>query len=381
MYARSSTSVIQSGNPDRPKPGCDGASRRACWESLAAYRWAGSKPSQPCRNSIGAPAPDSNISSVAPAMAIVELRTPPPVPVPRLLGGPAIPTVAACHGSQAEVFPQGPAFVLAAKQPAALQFGNDHVDEILSPAGQGGRRDVEAIAGRCFEPLLHGVGDVGGRADPRGAGDPGAEVQFAYRGLLSSHPLDELSAHAAQLLAAQCAVGHRLVQCIARQVTERAVERAEAGQRVEQRLQLVVLRLRFGARSADDWTKRRHDLEIVRLAAVFRHPPFDVGVVGARALSRAGYRVDDVGGGGAQLAPLFRSAGLHDHRMALWHARDIERTAHLEEPALVIQHMHPRFVEIAASRLVEQKGAIVPAVPQSLDHLDELGGTGVTRVV
>src|SRR5215475_8792888 len=80
MYARSSTSVIQSGNADRPKPGCDGASRRACWESFAAYRPAGSKPSHPCRNSIGAPAPDSNISSVAPAMAIVELRTPPPVP-------------------------------------------------------------------------------------------------------------------------------------------------------------------------------------------------------------------------------------------------------------------------------------------------------------
>ena len=47
----------------------------------------------------------------------------------------------------------------------------------------------------------------------------------------------------------------------------------------------------------------------------------------------------------------------------------------------MVQHMHLRFVEIAAGRLVEHKSAVVPAIPQSLDHLDELGGTGVTRVV
>src|SRR5262249_59480659 len=40
------------------------------------------------------------------------------------------------------------------------------------------------------------------------------------------------------------------------------------------------------------------------------------------------------GGRGAQLAALFRSAGLHDHRMALRHASDIQGTAHLEEPPL-----------------------------------------------
>src|SRR5882724_6597430 len=75
----SSTSVIQSGNPDRPKPGCDGASRRACSQTFAAYRFAGSKPSQPCRNSTGAPAPASNISRLAPAMVTVELGTASPV--------------------------------------------------------------------------------------------------------------------------------------------------------------------------------------------------------------------------------------------------------------------------------------------------------------
>ena len=148
----------------------------------------------------------------------------------------------------------------------------------------------------ALEPLLHGIGDVGGRADLRRAGETGTEVELANRGLLPPHPLDELGAEAAHLLAAQRAVGHRLVQRMARQVAKRAVERAEPGQRVDQRLQLVVLRLRFGAGAADDRTKRRHDLQVVGLTAVFRHPPLHIGVVGARVLERAADRVDDLGG-------------------------------------------------------------------------------------
>src|SRR5262245_59118854 len=134
----------------------------------------------------------------------------------RLLGRPAIPAVAARHRSQAEVFPQGPAFVFAAKQPAALQLGDDHVDEVLAAARQGGGRNVETIAAGGFEPLLHEIGDVGGRADPRRAGDAGAQVELADRRLLPLHPLDERGAHAAQFLAAQHALGHRLVQLVAR---------------------------------------------------------------------------------------------------------------------------------------------------------------------
>ena len=64
------------------------------------------------------------------------------------------------------------------------QLGNDHLDEILAATGQRGRRDVEPIARLCLEPLLHGIGDVVGRADPRRAGEAGAEVQLADRRLL-----------------------------------------------------------------------------------------------------------------------------------------------------------------------------------------------------
>ena len=56
--------------------------------------------------------------------------------IPRsLLRGPTISAVAVYHGSQAKVFPQGPAFVIGTKQPSALQFGNNHLDEILATTG------------------------------------------------------------------------------------------------------------------------------------------------------------------------------------------------------------------------------------------------------
>ena len=92
-------------------------------------------------------------------------------------------------------------------------------------------------------------------------------------------------------------------------------------------------------------------------------------------------RIDDLGGRGAKFPPLLGGARLHDDRMTLRHAGNIQRTAHVEEPAPVVEHMHLGFVEIAARRLVEQQGAVLPAVPQPLDHLDEFGRARIARVV
>src|ERR1700737_1388249 len=76
---------------------------------------------------------------------------------------------------QAEVFAQGLAFVFAAEEAAALQFGDDPVDEVVEAARDIGEHDVEPVAGGALEPLLHLVGDHRGRATPRegaiGAGD------------------------------------------------------------------------------------------------------------------------------------------------------------------------------------------------------------------
>ena len=77
---------------------------------------------------------------------------------------------------QAEIFAQRLAFVFGAEQAAPLQFGDHHVDEIVEPAWQERRHDVEAVAAILAEPLFHHVGDGLRRAidDRLGAraGDP-----------------------------------------------------------------------------------------------------------------------------------------------------------------------------------------------------------------
>src|SRR5438046_8319069 len=78
---------------------------------------------------------------------------------------------------------------------------------------------------------------------------------------------------------------------------------------------------------------------------------------------------------------LLGGAGLYDYRVALRHARHIQGPSHLEEAPVMIEHMHLRFIEITAGRLVEQQRVIVPTVPKALNHIDELGRTRVTRVV
>ena len=92
-------------------------------------------------------------------------------------------------------------------------------------------------------------------------------------------------------------------------------------------------------------------------------------------------RIDDVRCRRAKFAPLLRDTGLDDDRVTLWHSSDVQRTANVEEAAPVVEHVHPGLVEIAARRLVEQQGAVLPTVPQAPDHIDELGRAGITRVV
>ena len=43
--------------------------------------------------------------------------------------------------------------------------------------------------------------------------------------------------------------------------------------------------------------------------------------------------------------------------------------------------MHLWFIEVAAVHLVEHQRAVIPAIPQPLDDVDELGRAGVTRIV
>src|SRR5699024_9776188 len=60
--------------------------------------------------------------------------------------------------SQPQVLPQRGPLVLAAEASAPLQHGHDLVDEVLDPAGEGGRHEVEAVGRARVDPPLDLVG-------------------------------------------------------------------------------------------------------------------------------------------------------------------------------------------------------------------------------
>ena len=120
---------------------------------------------------------------------------------------------------------------------------------------------------------------------------------------------------------------------------------------------------------------------MVRIAAQLAHAAFDVGVEAAAVGDGAAAAEDDFRGLGRQLAPGLRRAGLHDHRPALHRAGDVERAAHRQMLALVVQHVQAVGVEEHAARLVAQPGIVGPAVPQPGDDAVELAGAAIALVV
>src|ERR1700722_19524430 len=74
--------------------------------------------------------------------------------------GPAVGGV-----GQAEVFAQRLAFVFLAEQTAPLQLGDQQVDDVLKPAREGQRQDIEAVGRAAAEPELQAIGDFHRRAD------------------------------------------------------------------------------------------------------------------------------------------------------------------------------------------------------------------------
>jgi hypothetical protein len=91
--------------------------------------------------------------------------------------------------------------------------------------------------------------------------------------------------------------------------------------------------------------------------------------------------VDHVGVGGGDLLALLGRAGLHQDRPALRRRRRVERAAHREVLAAVIEHVELGRVVELARRLVVDEGVRFPAVPQAGDDVDELLRPIVARVV
>ena len=90
---------------------------------------------------------------------------------------------------------------------------------------------------------------------------------------------------------------------------------------------------------------------------------------------------DHLGRFGRQLPPRLRGAGLDDDRPALHRPRDVERPAHREMLALVVEHMQLRRIEIEPALGVADEGVVGKAVPQAGDDIVEFARAAIALVM
>src|SRR5262249_3754952 len=124
-------------------------------------------------------------------------------------------------------------------------------------------------------------------------------------------------------------------------------------------------------------TDDRHDAgqyrQLLGRAAVLRHAPLQIGIGLLGAVQFLHDREDDIGSARREFQPRGRAAGLDDDRVPLRAARDAHRPLDLKEPALVVERPDLAVIDIDPARLVGDQRPVIPAIPQPLDHCDEVG--------
>jgi hypothetical protein len=227
------------------------------------------------------------------------------------------------------------------------------------------RRQEEAVASACFKPVLEVVGDLNGRVGQR-------LTRTNLLGDLAGGQL--VSARLVQPAFDQRLVGVGVVGVefgqgrIEVDLTE--VEPALLAQKVANDLVVVeqlvvVLGPLFGlglGRRGDHRQARQH-AQLVGRAAVADQTLAQIVVVGFGLVDVAVGREDHVGDAGREVAPVGRLASLNNDRMALGRARNVERAAHFEPLALVVDGVDALGLDLAID-----KGVVLPAIPQLFDQ-------------
>src|ERR1700738_2154187 len=123
-----------------------------------------------------------------------------------------------------------------------------------------------------------------------------------------------------------------------------------------------------------------HDQNVVGIAAEPCDARLHVGVEVPRDFQGGCGGKDHISGLGCKVPAILRGARLHQHGLALWGTRDIERAADLEVLAFMAQDVELGGIEEDARLPIKDEGIIVPTVPQTLDHACELAGAGIALV-
>ena len=132
----------------------------------------------------------------------------------------------------------------------------------------------------------------------------------------------------------------------------------------------------------DDRMGQEQHLDTVGIAAVLDGLFANLVAIGLHACDAAAALGDDgVGPARGELLAPRRSAGLADRHPPLRRARRVDRPAHLEVLALVVDGMNLGAVGKHRLLAVEDDGVGLPRLPQSGHHVGELVGDVVALVV
>jgi hypothetical protein len=129
----------------------------------------------------------------------------------------------------------------------------------------------------------------------------------------------------------------------------------------------------------DDDKAAGQDLDVVRVAPGLCRPLPDIGIVVLCVGELAAVGEDHLCDLGGELAARVRSPGLDDDRPAVDRPGNIQRAAHRQELALVVEHMQPLRVEIDAVLDIADKRVVGPAFPQSCHHVEEFANASLSR--
>src|SRR6185437_734550 len=180
---------------------------------------------------------------------------------------------------QAEILAQRPSLILVAENAAPLQFRYYLVDEVVEAGGQEREHDVEAVAAVARQPLLHLVGDPGGRAHKRQAAiaaDPLGEL--AHGELVAGGDIDQA------LTAAFRGIGFGDVGQLAVRIETGRIgpqdhrQRGDGAVVVHPAVKQRALFSRLLDAVADHDKGAGQDLEVIAVAAELVHAALDVGI-------------------------------------------------------------------------------------------------------
>ncbi len=233
------------------------------------------------------------------------------------------------------------------------------------------------------EPFLHLVGDGLRRADHGEAGIAAEPLRELAHGEILPLPPSRPPARGRSCW--RCSPGFRAAARRDRSAMRRARARSTArrwrcrnrpGCRACARLARA-----SSTRVADDDEAGRHDLHMVARPAGLFHAAFHVGIEFAPGGDVARRREHRLRGFGGELAAGIGGAGLHDHRPALDRPGDVERPAHREIFALVVEHMQLVGIEIKPALDVADEGIVGPGIPQPGDDVVEFAGAAIALAV